>query len=147
MVNSTNDLWLIARDFNSILDASDRAGGANISRVGCIWFQDFIFNKGLRDLGFSGPRFTWGRGTLLQRLDRALANSAWDSFAPSCLVCHLSHLKSNHRPILVSLRSVSIRRPRPFRCLDSWMLHPSFKGLVKNSWCYDRDVLTNLYSL
>ncbi|MBA0614797.1 hypothetical protein Godav_015040 [Gossypium davidsonii] len=91
------DLWLIADDFNSILDGLDRIEGASIS----------------------------------QRLDRAICNSEWDSFAPNCLVHNLYRLESNHKPVLVSFKPEPTKGYRPFRCLDSYMLHVDFKGFVK----------------
>lgn len=75
LASSIDEPWLIARDFNSILDVLERAGGAAIARNGCVYFQKFVFNNDLRDLGCSGSRFTWSRGGLSQRLDRAIADS------------------------------------------------------------------------
>lgn len=56
--------WLLAGDFNLILDSSDRVGDATTGRVGCRWFRDFLFLNGLRDLRACGARFTWCRGGL-----------------------------------------------------------------------------------
>ncbi|KAA3455618.1 Endonuclease/exonuclease/phosphatase [Gossypium australe] len=69
--------WIIAGDFNAILDSLERAGGAAILQVCCRWFNPSLFNNGLRDLGSSGAKFTWSRGSLSQRLDRAMCNSVW----------------------------------------------------------------------
>ncbi|MBA0575369.1 hypothetical protein Golob_024618 [Gossypium lobatum] len=32
----------------------------------------------------------------------------------------------------------------PFRCLASWMLHDEFKGLVKEHWRNDEEIMNNL---
>lgn len=55
-------LWLLARDFNSIIDSSERVGGASTARVDCCWFQDFLFSNGLRDLEACAAKFTWCHG-------------------------------------------------------------------------------------
>ncbi|KAG8490242.1 hypothetical protein CXB51_015567 [Gossypium anomalum] len=55
-----------------------------------------------RDLGFSGPAFTWQRGSTYVRLDRALANDEWMATFPQSLVQHLPRIKSYHRPLLLS---------------------------------------------
>lgn len=71
--------WILAGDFNAIIDDSERQGGANRNiegMIGCDLFRNFIFKFGLTNMGFFGPRFTWSRGTLHQRLDRALCNDA-----------------------------------------------------------------------
>ncbi|TYH52731.1 hypothetical protein ES332_D09G048400v1 [Gossypium tomentosum] len=105
---------------------SNRIEGASISQVGRKWFQEFIFNNGLRDLGYSGPKFMWSKGFLSQRLDRAICNSEWDSFAPNCLVHNLYRLESNHKPVLVSFK------PEPT------------KGFVKQHWRNDEGIMTNV---
>ncbi|TYI31158.1 hypothetical protein ES332_A05G433900v1 [Gossypium tomentosum] len=50
MVESCDEPWLIAGDFDSILDMSKRRGDAATFRNGCAHFQEFLFNNGLRDL-------------------------------------------------------------------------------------------------
>ncbi|TYH93863.1 hypothetical protein ES332_A12G002000v1 [Gossypium tomentosum] len=123
------------RDFNSLLDVSERRGGSATSRNRCAFFsQDFLFNYELRDLGYCGSRFTWSRGGLSQHLDQAIENSSFDIFAPECLVRNLHRLKSNHRPIFVSLKPRQVEGTRPFRCLDSWMLHSEFRMLASSNW-------------
>lgn len=115
--------WLLTGDFNSIISRSEHTGGASLKRPCCKMFQDFLFNNGLRELGFVGPMFTWRRGNLSQRLDRAVYNEAWDSLAPLSSVRRLHRLKSDHRPLIISLDAIKKKRGhRPFRFLASWML-------------------------
>lgn len=94
--------WVLAGDFNSILDGFERLGGANQVNLGCDLFRSFIFKFGLRDMGFSRPCFTWKRGMLSQRLDWVICNSLWETSAPDHTVRHLRRLKSDHRPILLA---------------------------------------------
>lgn len=67
----------------------------------CQLLQTFCSQNCLKDLGFHGPRFTWNRGTLFERLDRALYNFDWEMLAPSTVVHHLHKLKSDHRPLAI----------------------------------------------
>ncbi|KAL1151813.1 hypothetical protein V6Z11_A09G067300 [Gossypium hirsutum] len=84
----------------------------------CPHFGDFITFVELHDLGFRGPPFTWHRGFLFERLDRALGNEAWLRNFPDCMVTHLPKIKSDHRPLLLVLNpSHSLPRGRPFRFL------------------------------
>lgn len=95
-----------------------------------------MVNHNIVDLGFEGSKFTWHRGNLHQRLDRALGNDLGQSEAPNSSVRHLHKLKSNHRPILVSSFSIPDgRKERPFRALAGWFGHVEFREVVKNSWC------------
>ncbi|CAN1133105.1 hypothetical protein LINPERHAP2_LOCUS7458 [Linum perenne] len=100
---------MILSDFNSILFAEDKRGGAPFNRACNKSFIDTVDVCGLSDLRFNGPRFTWSRNNILVRLDRALVNDHWIDLFPESLVLHLHRLKSDHRPILVRLSSY----PRP----------------------------------
>ena len=53
------------------------------------------------DLPFSGPRFTWVRGSLSKRLDRVLSNKDWILKFDNYSVTNLPRVDSDHRPVLV----------------------------------------------
>ncbi|KAF7811130.1 putative ribonuclease H protein At1g65750 family [Senna tora] len=94
----------------------------------------------LVDLGFSGPGFTWERGGVAARLDRALANMGWRNMFPEASVLHLPPLKSDHSPILIRTHGMvdsGAHKDRPFRFLASWLLHDDFPNVVKDSWQLD----------
>ncbi|XP_028796894.1 uncharacterized protein LOC114752327 [Neltuma alba] len=78
---SDDEPWLIAGDFNATLAEGDRKGGSRRNQGGCSKFQNFVKEAGLIDLGFSGPKFTWQRGGLLVRLDRALKQQNMGHYA------------------------------------------------------------------
>ncbi|MBA0844987.1 hypothetical protein Goarm_022485, partial [Gossypium armourianum] len=118
--------WMLANDFNSILDGGERKCGASISRVGYKWFIKFLFDNALQDLGASGAKFAWCKGGLSQRLDMAIYNSEWDSFFPECSVMNLYILKFDHRPTLISLKLSVSKGLKPSRCLASWVSHVDF---------------------
>ncbi|KAG4179860.1 hypothetical protein ERO13_A10G131300v2 [Gossypium hirsutum] len=113
------DFWYIL----DVLNESERVGAASQSRLGCKWFQTFLFDYKIRDLGYSCSQFTWSRGNLSQRLDKVISNSEWDFFAPNYAVHNLHRLKLDNRPILVSLRLNFQWDSGPFQCLPSQMLH------------------------
>ncbi|KAL4290041.1 hypothetical protein GQ457_14G004340 [Hibiscus cannabinus] len=139
--------WILGGDFNVIGSMNERQGGS-VTRYGvCSRFCDFLFQSGLVDMGFSGPKFTWRRGSLSQRLDRCLCNGAWISQFASSEVTHLQQLGSDHRPIMLSLFSnVEERCSRPFRFLDAWSEHPEFPTVVSNSWSKEKSMGENIFS-
>ncbi|MBA0603281.1 hypothetical protein Gorai_003432, partial [Gossypium raimondii] len=53
---------------------------------------------------FRGPSFTWLRGGIHERLDRAIGNNVWLTAFPQSLVTYLPRIKSDHRPLLLILR-------------------------------------------
>ncbi|KAL4323226.1 hypothetical protein GQ457_11G022260 [Hibiscus cannabinus] len=100
--------------------ASQQRHGGSIRRSGvCPRFCDFLFQYGLLDIGFYGPRFTWQRGDLGQWLDRCLCNGKWcEKFALSD-VAHLPRLRSDHSPLLLTTTPVVHNGGRrPFRFLS-----------------------------
>lgn len=67
--------WVILGDFNAILSDKDKKSDRSIGKR-CKLFGNFVDSCKLQDLGFIGPSFTWQRGNMQERLDRAMANDA-----------------------------------------------------------------------
>ncbi|MBA0699332.1 hypothetical protein Goari_000980, partial [Gossypium aridum] len=94
--------WIAIGYFNTILSSSEKSGGLFKGRR-CPYFSDFVDSVELHDLGFRGPPFIWHRGSLFERLNRALGNNAWIYNFPNCMVSHLPKIKSDHRSLLLVL--------------------------------------------
>ncbi|KAH1090331.1 hypothetical protein J1N35_017588 [Gossypium stocksii] len=139
--------WMVISDFNAILSSSEKFGGVSKGKR-CPFFGDFVDSSKLHDLSFSGPPFTWHRGTLFERLDRALGNEAWIRNFLNCMVYHLPKVKSDHRPLLLVLNS-SFNPPweRPFRFLAGWVEHPNFDKFLKKNWEYSGSISNSLDKL
>ena len=97
----------------------------------CGLFRQWFNGHQLFDLKFKGPRFTWSRGTLLKRLDRALYNNDWLLKFSNNFVLHHPKVASYHRPVLVRFKGADSRHQvnRPFRFLASWL-----NIFVKQAW-------------
>ncbi|XP_017618098.1 uncharacterized protein LOC108462689 [Gossypium arboreum] len=118
--------WIAIEDFNAILSSSKKLGGMSKGRR-CPLYGDFVGKAELHDLGYREPPFTWHKGLLFERLDRALGNSAWVQRFPNSLVTHFPKIKFDHRPLLLSLNlKIILPRGRPFRFLAGWVEHPNF---------------------
>ncbi|TYH79478.1 hypothetical protein ES332_D03G067200v1 [Gossypium tomentosum] len=125
---------MLIGDFNAFLSPDEKRGGRP-AIFGCKLFQDFIQLNALRDLGFKGPQFTWRRGSIFERLGRAIDNFEWFWLFLAIVVYYLTRLKSNHRPLLTSKESTIMPRSiGPFRFLSSWVSHPSFNLLIQERW-------------
>ncbi|CAN1130013.1 hypothetical protein LINPERHAP2_LOCUS5581 [Linum perenne] len=85
--------WAVVEDFNSILSAEDKRGGAPFCRARNKSFFDTVELCGFVDIPFSGPRFTWSRNNVAVRLDRALVNGLWLGEYLESSVIHLHKLK------------------------------------------------------
>ncbi|KAJ8751119.1 hypothetical protein K2173_016300 [Erythroxylum novogranatense] len=88
--------------------------------------------------GKGGPLGIQGgvcRGSLFQRLDRAVVNGDWEISFPNTSITHLERPNSDHRPLLISFGEPQSRpRDLPFRFFFGWLEHESFAGLVKDKW-------------
>ncbi|VFQ90426.1 unnamed protein product [Cuscuta campestris] len=82
--------------------------------------------------------FTWsgnrGHGRVWRRLDRIFVNTnTLASF--SDLQCqHLSKTTSDHNPLLLECTISTLKVPKSFRFLHSWLAHPTFQNLVATYW-------------
>ena len=61
--NLRTDSWLLAGDFNVVANADELSNPRRWDQRKCSGFNDWIFEHGLVDLDFIGPKFTWTRGS------------------------------------------------------------------------------------
>ncbi|XP_039028355.1 uncharacterized protein LOC120162254 [Hibiscus syriacus] len=106
--------WILPGDFNATLVIVDRKGGFGSSHP-CKYFQDFLVDFDLRDMGFHDP--PWTCGLTHARLDRALCNNYWDDL------------------FLESIGNLpKSTNPTHFKYLSSWHLHDDFHRMVQDNW-------------
>lgn len=75
IAESHDEAWAVIGDFNCIMGDSERVGGSqNPGTRGRDAFQRMIQGCNLIDMGYQGSPYTWRKGSLFQRLDRALIN-------------------------------------------------------------------------
>ena len=122
--------WMVVGDFNVILNAQARSGGAPSNLRNMEEFNDAIFNCGLAEVDFDGSACTWTNGALWQRLNRALSNAAWSELFSTTTVSHRMRGRSNHAPLLI--KSGYPRHESPaFHYLNVWKRYPNFLLVVQ----------------
>lgn len=93
-----------------------------------------------------GDIFTWSRGIIRERLDRALCNEQWATKFPYAAVVHKRHVHSDHRPILLDTNyyaSVMSQQPKGEWRFEAWWLNKStVNEIVHTAW--ERAKLTGL---
>ena len=94
--------WLVAGDFNEILHADEKDGGAARTQLCMQVFNVTLSDCGLDDLGYTGDKFSWRRGQIRERLDRATGNLQWANLSPGFSVSNEEFDKSHHKPILIT---------------------------------------------
>ncbi|MBA0779271.1 hypothetical protein Gotri_003539 [Gossypium trilobum] len=108
--------WAAIGDFNALLSSRDKRG-VKRDGIGCSPFGDFLEVNNLQDLGFKGSHFTWYRGRIFERLDRAIGKETWIRVFLSCSISHLPRLKSDHISLLSLNSKVNLLGGRPFSFL------------------------------
>ena len=68
--------WIVAGDFNAFLTRDEKKRGYNRRSVPFRKFNEWVRECSTFDLGFYGPKFTWHRGMIFERIDRAVGNKA-----------------------------------------------------------------------
>ncbi|GLT46247.1 hypothetical protein SLA2020_200180 [Shorea laevis] len=132
--------WVIAGDFNDVMDQSEKFGGAPINQHRVQAFSSCMNDCQMLDLGFIGGRFTWVNmqpdgQVIRERLDRVWCNTDWKLYFPEASVFHLPRVHSDHNPILLDLEpSKQSCGKRPFRLEKFWVDHPEFQNLVQVCW-------------
>lgn len=133
-----NTPWCVGGDFNIFSSIAERVGGGGTppDLNAMSEFNTCIMQNGLKDLGFSGPPFTWERPDgMKQRLDRILFNSAWESAFQRTVTVHGVHTKiSHHRPIFIETFQSGEIRKGSFKFQNIWTLHASFLNEVEKNW-------------
>ncbi|XP_019259967.1 PREDICTED: uncharacterized protein LOC109237999 [Nicotiana attenuata] len=134
--------WLVGGDFNVIWDKEEKFGALPVSLNEINHFRYCINTCNLFDLGFKGSVFTWWNGRseedcIFKRLDRCLANVEFQQTFPGIEVTHLSKIGSDHSPMQLKCDIEAAPVKKPFRFLNFWVEHQSFKDVVKENWQAD----------
>ncbi|GLT77972.1 hypothetical protein SLA2020_495240 [Shorea laevis] len=132
--------WVIAGDFNDVVDQSEKFRGAPISQHRVQAFTSCMNDCQMMDLGFIGGRFTWVNmqsdgHVIRERLDRVWCNADWKLNFSEASVFHLPRVHSDHCPLLLDLDpSKHAFGKRPFKLEKFWVDHPEFQALVQECW-------------
>lgn len=137
--------WLVTDDFNAFLFSHEKMGGSQRGSRPCSKFQHFVTNFNLIDLGFKGPKYTWKKGLVLERLDRALCNSEWHLLFQDSVVHHMPRLYLDHRPLVIELSNKQNTQVQAkFHFQVTWVAHKDFNTFVQQTWSNSGDLESDL---
>ncbi|KAK9997370.1 hypothetical protein SO802_022056 [Lithocarpus litseifolius] len=101
-------------------------------------FRDALDECGLKDLGYTGDKFTWkGKrqgGMVFERLNKAVANNQWSSLNPGTSIFHLQTHSSDHKPIVINPEGITPKPNRPFKFEKMWLSDGGCSQTVKDTW-------------
>jgi hypothetical protein len=138
-IHQNNNLpWVVMGDLNEILFDYEKEGGRQRPPR---YIQDFhraLDDCDLSDLGYVGDIYTWHRGNMRSRLDRAVGNLTWNQMYLDAAVIHLEYNHSDHRPLLLDTEYYAAQNPvqnkgqRNFEA--KWFREENFGEIVKDEW-------------
>jgi hypothetical protein len=126
--------WVVAGDFNEILYNEEKEGGRPRTQRQLQAFHDALNTCQLSDMGYEGDMFTWQRGRVRERLDRAVANAEWRQMFPNARVVNCEMLKSDHRPVSIDTEGMEglNMRDGPRRFEVRWLKEETVEEIIKN---------------
>ena len=99
--------WCILGDFNSVGGSEERRGVneevSSTQREEMFWYNNFVREVQLEDLGVLGMRFSWyhPNGRSMSRIDRVLISEEWVSFWGENSLWVLPRDVSDHCPLIL----------------------------------------------
>lgn len=130
--------WLMLGDFNEITSNLGKKGGRRRADSSFLPFKNMLATCGMIEFPFSCNSFSLaGRrrsGRVQCRLDRAVGNEEWHQLFSHTDVEYLMRWGSNHRPILVQIKSKESRGRKGFKFDKRWLGKEGFVDTVKQGW-------------
>lgn len=131
--------WLLLGDLNTVRSFDEKIGGRSLQYSQIRELQDFINKTQLLELHSTSPGWTWhnmnvGSSRIYAQLDRILCNTHWLSLMPSSYYETLSHLSSDHKPLLLHLIQLTRTNSKPFKYFKSWQSIEGYKEIVQQAW-------------
>ncbi|CAB4310240.1 unnamed protein product [Prunus armeniaca] len=137
-VHRSNDACLLIRDFNDILDETEKLGGLSRSERSMQDFRSFVANTHLLDLGYVGQPFTWRNRrqdvAICERLDRGLATDQWVATFSGVTLHHLAVVGSDHLMLMLHTQVPPSKWRKRFIYDPRWGEAEGCPGVVQHRW-------------
>uniref|UniRef100_A0A2N9H6E1 CCHC-type domain-containing protein n=1 Tax=Fagus sylvatica TaxID=28930 RepID=A0A2N9H6E1_FAGSY len=131
--------WVCIGDFNQVLQETDKLTFKDNTFVGNLQLQQALSDLCLIPIDSKGLPFTWmnkrqGDDFVMEKLDRAFANTEWMEHFPHTVVRNLPIIRSDHGPIILDTDLPQQFRHRPFRFEWMWTTHPDCATIINSAW-------------
>ena len=146
--------WVCGGDFNLMLWSMEKKGGNDFKFEEAAILWDALEYCSLEDMNYVGYPYTWtnnqgGVDNIQERLDRFVANLSWKERYDGSFVTHLEKRKSDHLPIVLSIRTkltpdTGRTKKRLFRFEEIWTREEECGQVIEVAWMRGEDVLGNM---
>ncbi|XP_056688438.1 uncharacterized protein [Spinacia oleracea] len=119
--------------------AVDERIGAPVRQSDIVDISNCFHNCGMEDIKSVGNFFTWnnkqqGTNRVFSKIDRFMANQAWQGIFPAAEVCFMPEGHFDHSPGLLTVYPRSDGGRKPFKYFTMWKSSPVFSETVKKAW-------------
>ncbi|XP_056685823.1 uncharacterized protein [Spinacia oleracea] len=130
--------WILCGDFNCVMALEERIG-APVKQCDIVDMCGCMHSRGMEDLKSVGNMFTWnnkqqGNKRVFSKIERILANQAWQDAYPDAKVCFLPEGQFDHSPGLLTMYPRVNGGKKPFKYFTMWKSSPVFSDTVKTAW-------------
>ncbi|XP_070054785.1 uncharacterized protein [Nicotiana tomentosiformis] len=134
--------WMVGGEFNVVMHEDEKIGGLLVYPPEYDEFAFCVNSSGLFYLGYNGNPFPLCNGRsdlecIFKRLDRILVNRPFQNVFPTFEVEHLIRTGFDHDPLLLSCGERATQFVKPFKFLNFWTKHETFKEAVRQNWVAD----------
>lgn len=136
---TTSIHWTYIEDFNCIVNAHEYRGSTSLARQPMTDFFKWTDANSLILLPTLGNLLSWnngrkGRNKTEKRLDRVVCNLDLLDICNFSVCNILIRIKSDHHPILFSLKLVDIPIKSQFRFMSMWTKSQDCTKIIEDSW-------------
>ncbi|GJY25818.1 RNA-directed DNA polymerase, eukaryota, reverse transcriptase zinc-binding domain protein [Tanacetum coccineum] len=131
--------WCILGDFNAALFLHDSSAGNSNVDISMREFKDCIEEIEVMDVQHSGLQFTWsqkpkGRDGILKKIDRIMANLAFNDNFAGAHAMFKPYRISDHAPSILIIPTLTKPKPKPFKFYNIITCKDNFAQVVKEGW-------------
>ncbi|XP_056690293.1 uncharacterized protein [Spinacia oleracea] len=135
---NTQDPWIVCGDLNCVM-ALDNRIGAPVRHSDIVDVSNCMHACGMEDIKCVGNLFTWnnkqqGNNRVFSKIDRFMANHAWQSCFLVAEVCFMPEGHFDHSPGLFSVYPRDDGGKKPFKYFTMWKSSTVFSDTVKQAW-------------
>ncbi|XP_074265812.1 uncharacterized protein LOC141588261 [Silene latifolia] len=128
--------WMVYGDFNAIMAADERIGGANVTNAEMRHMMQTMLEFNLYDMKGCGSFYTWNNkheydGKVYSRIDRVFINEEWLNDFPCSYANFLPEGLFDHCPCLISFDELVERKKAPFKYFNMWAMADGYEDVIK----------------
>ncbi|XP_021851169.2 uncharacterized protein [Spinacia oleracea] len=130
--------WIVCGDLNCIMALDERIG-APVRHSDIVDVRNCMHACGMEDIKCVGNLFTWnnkqqGSSRVFSKIDRILANHAWQSCFSAAKVCFMLEGYFDHSSGLLSMYPRDDGGKKPFKYLTMWKSSAVFSYTIQKAW-------------